>query len=173
MGPPGECLGGSTEDDDACSTAALTPSKRPSAAQAAPRRKQARSAVSEDVASKQHKQGKERVAPGRRLAFDHEEPNAIHKLIGYSREGDDATLAPDKLAVYDFIVRTCDVPDDFESNHKYGPKSGVTYEERLINAFCYALFPVAPRAEDLRPKLRRLVARRRWADASALVVTSA
>lgn len=109
---------------------------------------------------------------GRKLDFD-EEPSALNKLIGYSREGENKKLSLEKRVVFEYIVRTCEVPHDFEANHKYGPKSGLSYEERLINAFCYALFPISSTAQELRPRIRTLVARRRWKDASEVVSTTA
>lgn len=112
---------------------------------------------------------------GKKLDFDESNfPSALNKLLFYSREGEAHDLVPGLVKVYEFVLRTCEIPEDFEANHKYGPKSGISYEERLVNAFCFKMLPhVSPKADDLHPKLKRLVARRKWKDASDLVSAAA
>mmetsp|Transcript_12461 Transcript_12461/g.50112 ORF Transcript_12461/g.50112 Transcript_12461/m.50112 type:complete len:186 (-) Transcript_12461:533-1090(-) len=106
-----------------------------------------------------------------RAAFDEEAavPRALHALIDYQRRGESA-VAPEKQAVFDFIVATCDVPADFEANHKYGPKSGACHEERVISAYAFEQFACKDaRSEACRAKLRKLITARRWAKAAAFV----
>mmetsp|Transcript_24170 Transcript_24170/g.75595 ORF Transcript_24170/g.75595 Transcript_24170/m.75595 type:complete len:152 (+) Transcript_24170:51-506(+) len=149
--------------------APATPAKRTAPSDdAVGRRKQARSRVEEDVSGKGREPAKS--ATSRKLNF---EPSALNKLIFYTREGESDSLPPEKRTIYDFIVSSCEVPADFERNHKYGPKSGISYEERLINAFCFELFPIPPHAETFRPELRRLVANRRWREAADAVTAKA
>lgn len=92
----------------------------------------------------------------RRLDF-----SALHELLHY---GGDVTPAQRKI--FEFVQRNCEIPLDFEANHKYGPKSGITHEERVIAAFVHGLFPVDKRLP--RKQLKRLVAARKW-DEAALV----
>ena len=46
-------------------------------------------------------------------------PVYIHQKVEYRREGTTAELSPDKQALFDFVVEHCNVPRDFENDHKY------------------------------------------------------
>lgn len=112
---------------------------------------------------------------GRRLNFVRDEeddefvPVATHRLVGYAEKGQ-RVLDEDVAAVFAFVDRVCDAPDDLESNHKYGPKSGASYEERLISAYVHGL--VAAPDDAQRRKLKKLVTQRRWAEAAAFAAAA-
>lgn len=112
---------------------------------------------------------------GRRLNFVRDEeddefvPVATHRLVGYAEKGQ-RVLDADVAAVFAFVDRACDAPDDLESNHKYGPKSGASYEERLISAYVHGLVPAPDDAQ--RRKLKKLVTQRRWAEAAAFAAAA-
>ena len=112
---------------------------------------------------------------GRRLNFVRDEeddefvPVATHRLVGYAEKGQ-RVLDDDVAAVFAFVDRVCDAPDDLESNHKYGPKSGASYEERLISAYVHGLVPAPDDAQ--RRKLKKLVTQRRWAEAAAFAAAA-
>ena len=92
-------------------------------------------------------------------------PVATHKLVGYKREGE-TEPAPHEAAIFGLARRVCDVPRDFEAQHKYGPKSGICHEERVANAYLAGMLEGGD--EELRRSLKRLVARREYAEAVEL-----
>ena len=96
-------------------------------------------------------------------------PVATHKLVGYAERGV-KVLPPEQVAVFEYVERVCDVPSDFEANHAYGPKSGVSFEERLIGAYVHGLLDAPDDA--VRRKLKRFVTQRRWGEAQALVAAA-
>jgi hypothetical protein len=71
-------------------------------------------------------------------------PKYIHKNLEYKRKGetDDPTL----VATYQLVEKYFDIPDDFENNRTFGPKSGVSFEERAISA--YSLGLLEPRSKE-------------------------
>ena len=82
-----------------------------------------------------------------------------------TREGE-TTPAPHVAAIFDLARRVCDVPRDFEAQHKYGPKSGICHEERVANAYLAGMLEGGD--EELRRSLKRLVDRREYAEAVEL-----
>ena len=72
-------------------------------------------------------------------------PEAVHRVIGYARDGE-ATLSPSKRALFAWCKANCAVPEDFESDHTFGPKSGICHGERVISAFVHELIPLKPSA---------------------------
>ena len=65
-------------------------------------------------------------------------PVFLHKLLKYKRRGD-AQLSDVQRTVMSFIERHFNVPEDFERSHKFGPLSGMCFEERLIAAYANEL----------------------------------
>ena len=63
-------------------------------------------------------------------------PTYIHKNVGYSSFGTATDRLTDgqKLA-FNFVVEQYHIPSDFETNRKYGPLSGTSYEERVLAAY--------------------------------------
>ena len=61
-------------------------------------------------------------------------PTHLHKLLRYKRRGNVA-LTTVQRRVVDYIERNFVVPVDFERSHRYGPLSGMSFEERLIAAY--------------------------------------
>mmetsp|Transcript_2158 Transcript_2158/g.6258 ORF Transcript_2158/g.6258 Transcript_2158/m.6258 type:complete len:215 (+) Transcript_2158:118-762(+) len=63
-------------------------------------------------------------------------PTYIHKNVGYARFGTATDRLTDgqKLA-FNFVVEQYNIPSDFETNRKYGPLSGTSYEERVLAAY--------------------------------------
>lgn len=59
-------------------------------------------------------------------------PKYIHKNVEYKRRGE----IKDELqvATFELVEKHFVIPDDFETNRKYGPLSGVSFEERAIAA---------------------------------------
>jgi hypothetical protein len=90
-------------------------------------------------------------------------PEALHKLVGYSRRGDakEATpLAPGEAALFAFVAKECALPPDLEVNHKYGPLSGSSFEGRAIGAFVHGLLGdarLSPAAKAAKKVVRRSV----------------
>ena len=80
-------------------------------------------------------------------------PTYIHKNVGYARFGTALDRLSDgqKLA-FAFVVENYEIPADFETNRKYGPLSGTSYEERVLAA--YATNGLNP-SEDTDPTLIR------------------
>ena len=70
-------------------------------------------------------------------------PTYIHKNVGYARFGTALDRLSDgqKLA-FAFVADKYHIPADFETNRKYGPLSGLSFEERVLAA--YAIDGLAP-----------------------------
>ena len=70
-------------------------------------------------------------------------PTYIHKNVGYARFGTALDRLSDgqKLA-FAFVADKYHIPADFETNRKFGPLSGSSYEERVLAA--YATDGLAP-----------------------------
>lgn len=63
-------------------------------------------------------------------------PIYIHKNVGYQRFGTAySRLTDGQRAAFNFVVDNYVIPTDFESNRRYGPLSGVCYEERALAAY--------------------------------------
>jgi len=71
-------------------------------------------------------------------------PTYIHKNVEYQRKGE--TKDEMQVAAFKLVEKHFDIPDDFENNRKYGPLSGVSFEERAISA--YSLGLLEPKTED-------------------------
>ena len=71
-------------------------------------------------------------------------PTYIHKNVEYKRKGE--TDDPILVATYQLVEKHFYIPDDFENNRAFGPKSGVSFEERVISA--YSLGLLEPRSEE-------------------------
>jgi hypothetical protein len=61
-------------------------------------------------------------------------PKHLYKAIGYSRRGEKKINKIVK-ATFSLIDENFFIPDDFETNDKYGPKSGSYFEEHAIRAY--------------------------------------
>lgn len=107
--------------------------------------------------------------PSKKLDFD--VPFAINKLLEYARKGE-STVSKSKSKLVTFIETHAEIPSDFEQHHKYGPKSGSTYEDRLIHAFIYELLPLSVEAEDVRPRVKKFIKSRNFDQAAACLATT-
>lgn len=65
-------------------------------------------------------------------------PTYIHKNLSYQREGK-ASLDENTKSTFNLIQKNFKVPDDFETNHKFGPISGNCHELRVISAYNLSL----------------------------------
>ena len=65
-------------------------------------------------------------------------PENIHKTVDYSRRGTKA-LPRGLVAAFHHIERYFQVPDDFEVDKRFGPLSGISFEERLVAAYSQGL----------------------------------
>jgi hypothetical protein len=61
-------------------------------------------------------------------------PTYLHKNVEYSRKGEKKISAP-KIKAFKWICERYVIPNDFEQKREYGPLSGTTYEERVIDAY--------------------------------------
>ena len=69
-------------------------------------------------------------------------PRAIHLVVGYrdSNQNNTQYLTPGQIRLVEYIKQEYEIPPDFESNvRKFGPLSGLTYEERLISSYEWGL----------------------------------
>ena len=85
---------------------------------------------------------------------------AIHAAVDFRREGESAkTEESSLLEVYTFLKAECSLPTDLQNNtQKYGPLSGVSYEERAISAYVHGLLSpscLSSVAAQLRVELRK------------------
>ncbi|KAJ1451245.1 hypothetical protein M885DRAFT_620946 [Pelagophyceae sp. CCMP2097] len=105
----------------------------------------------------------------RRLALDDADEArgkpATDKLIGYTPAETLHDVPAPKRAVFEFVCHTVAIPADFEHDHAYGPKSGVTHEDRVIAAYVHDMLDHDDDA--FRRQLKKLVAARAWPAASA------
>jgi hypothetical protein len=61
-------------------------------------------------------------------------PKYLHKNVEYSRKGEAKISAP-TIKAFKWICERYVIPNDFEQKREYGPLSGTTYEERVIDAY--------------------------------------
>ena len=61
-------------------------------------------------------------------------PKYIHKNVEYQRRGR-KSLPSTKLAAFDQIMQHYVIPKDLEQSRKYGPLSGSSYEELVLQAY--------------------------------------
>ena len=61
-------------------------------------------------------------------------PVFLHRHLDYLREGEKKLSGPVKQA-YAFIKARCEIPENFEGDQKFGPLSGICFEERVISAY--------------------------------------
>jgi len=72
-------------------------------------------------------------------------PKYIHKNLDYKRRGDKSSSLPEiTRKVFGLIEENYDIPQDFEQQRAYGPLSGTSYEERVIQE--YSLGKLNPKA---------------------------
>lgn len=85
--------------------------------------------------------------PAKRTRIDKEEyvPSYIHKNVEYKRKGK-ADLSDETFKTYELVEKHFHIPDDLETNRKYGPLSGTSFEERVISA--YSLNLLDPKTAD-------------------------
>jgi hypothetical protein len=69
-------------------------------------------------------------------------PTHIHKNIDYRRRGK-SKLSANTIKTFQLIEANFTIPMDFEQNRSYGPQSGTSYEERVIQA--YTLDKLSPK----------------------------
>lgn len=94
----------------------------------------------------------EKSTPGRDLAF----MEATFRVVGYERRENEgktensifqpnrrSSLSPGKHDLVEFIEINYLVPENFETDTKFGPHSGLCYEDRLIT--CYEWRQLKPR----------------------------
>jgi hypothetical protein len=65
-------------------------------------------------------------------------PTYIYKNIGYTRRGQ-LRMDSSTTKVFQLIEQHYELPNDLETNRKYGPKSGLCYEEHAIRAYSLGL----------------------------------
>lgn len=67
---------------------------------------------------------------------------ALHEAVFYKPRGQ-VQLSQGERAALDHVAANYVIPDDFElDTTKFGPLSGVSYEERLLSAYRHALLPL-------------------------------
>jgi len=71
-------------------------------------------------------------------------PKYIHQNVNYSRRGE-AALPEMTLKVFRMVCDNFVVPEDLEQQRRYGPLSGTSYEERVIQE--YSLGRLAPKSK--------------------------
>jgi hypothetical protein len=71
----------------------------------------------------------------KRASSAHHVPTYIHKNVGYVREGE-ASLDPTTQKVFDLVDHHYIIPEGFENNRKFGPISGMSFEQRVIACYC-------------------------------------
>ncbi|TMW62356.1 hypothetical protein Poli38472_009849 [Pythium oligandrum] len=69
----------------------------------------------------------------------HHVPRFIFNTVKYVRRGEAHEVPMTTQKIVDYIREHYVIPIDFEQNHKYGPHSGMTYEERLLRAYKFRL----------------------------------
>lgn len=87
-------------------------------------------------------------------------PTAIFECVGYEAEGS-RPLSAAMHSVVRFIRDVFVIPPDFESNsYKYGPLSGMCFEDRLVTAYTAGkLQPKAPGDARAGVKMCKLCAK--------------
>ena len=93
-------------------------------------------------------------------------PEATHKHIGYKRQGETEGLHPGLRALFKFALEVCEIPHNFENDRAFGPKSGVSHEDRVVGAFAYKQIQFKEDVDEatraLHPSLRRCVLEADW-----------
>lgn len=109
-----------------------------------------KSAFSSPVAKKLDKRSKV-VTPEEEKKQDGDEtttkrsgfvPKYIHKNLSYYCQGD-SELDPITRTAFEKVVESHMIPQDLEQSREYGPKSGSSFEDRVLRA--YALGQLMPR----------------------------
>lgn len=156
---------GTAEGGAAASSRFFTPRKKSAAGAAtaatitpSPAAKK-RALLTETVHPEKKKKAKKRTTVAEELAAaaDEEEPYVpkhIHANVGYTRFGaSNNHLSNGQKMAFNCIADNYILPRDFETNRKYGPLSGVSYEERAIAAYATNMLEAK---EDADAKLLRL-----------------
>lgn len=61
-------------------------------------------------------------------------PEYIHKNLDYKKRGE-KTLSATTSEVYRLVCEHYEIPDNFEQRRSFGPLSGTSYEERVVQAY--------------------------------------
>jgi len=61
-------------------------------------------------------------------------PKYIHKNVHYLRKNQ-GKLPKHTRQTYDLVCEHYEIPTNFEQSHSYGPLSGTTYEERVVQEY--------------------------------------
>jgi hypothetical protein len=75
-------------------------------------------------------------------------PKYIHKNLDYKRRGE-KDLPAATLEVYRLVCDHYEIPENFEQRRAYGPLSGTSHEERVIQA--YSIGKLSPKHGDIAP----------------------
>ena len=75
-------------------------------------------------------------------------PDHIHGVIDYQKRGDNVSLTSGQMNAYRFIRNHFNIPKDIELDSKFGPWSGISFEERVMRA--YTLDQLIPKTGDAR-----------------------
>lgn len=75
-------------------------------------------------------------------------PTYIHKCIDYKRRGESTKLDDITKQVFALVEQHYSLPTDLETNRKYGPKSGICFEEHAIRAYSLGLLEPSNPAAD-------------------------
>lgn len=104
-----------------------------------PKKRERRTAPSTLTSPAASKRRAAAVTPGTpqeqdRKALSKYVPTYIHKNLEYSRQGE-ASLPEETLKAFRLVAAAYDIPDDLEQRRSFGPLSGSTYEERVLQAY--------------------------------------
>ena len=76
----------------------------------------------------------------------------LHANVGYKVEGH-ADLTESTLKVFSWVKEHYSIPADFNTDHKFGALSGISFEERVISAYQFNLIqPKDPDAKQVKIK---------------------
>jgi hypothetical protein len=73
-------------------------------------------------------------------------PTYIHRNLSYQREGE-ANIDDNTKSTFNLIKLHFDIPQDFETNRRYGPISGNCHELRAIAAYNFSLLEPKKKAD--------------------------
>ena len=62
-------------------------------------------------------------------------PVYLNKNVSFLRKGECA-LDPQTKKVFELVEKHYNIPDGYENDRKFGPKSGVSFEQRVITSYC-------------------------------------
>lgn len=141
--------GDGTDDDygkEDATSRFFTPRKAKNAAAAtitpSPAAKKRRALLTETPEKKKQKKVSRRTTVAEDLVAEEEGeeepyvPKYIHDNVGYTRFGmSNNSLSDGQKAAFNFIAENYVLLPDFETNRRYGPLSGLCYEERAIAAY--------------------------------------